>query len=77
MYSEKMDLDNIRKSVYTVNMHCEGCANTIRKGLSDIDGVVYVDPILERKKVSVKYDAGKVSSEAIKETIRNLGYSVE
>ena len=72
-----MDSDNIRKAIYTVNMHCEGCANTIKKGLSEIDGVIQVDPILERRKVSVKYDVGKVSSEAIKEKIGKLGYSVE
>ena len=72
-----MNSDNIRKSVYTVNMHCEGCADTIKKGLSGMDGVILVDPILEKKKVSVKYDPVRVSSETIKEKIRNLGYSVE
>lgn len=72
-----MDSNIIRKSVYTVNMHCEGCANTIRKGLSELEGVIHVEPILERKKVSVEYDAGKVPSETIKEKIRNLGYSIE
>ena len=72
-----MNSDNIRKSLYTVNMHCEGCADTIKKGLSGMEGVVLVDPILEKKKVSVKYDPVRVSSETIKEKIRNLGYSVE
>ncbi len=72
-----MNSDNIRKSLYTVNMHCEGCADTIKKGLSGMDGVILVDPILEKKKVSVKYDPVRVSSETIKEKIRNLGYSVE
>jgi copper chaperone CopZ len=72
-----MNSENIRKSVYTVNIHCEGCADIIKKGLSGIEGVILVDPILEKKKVSVKYDAGKVSSEEIKERIRNLGYTVE
>ena len=72
-----MNSENIKKSVYTVNMHCEGCADTIKKGLSGMDGVILVDPILEKKKVSVKYDPVRVSSETIKEKIRNLGYSVE
>ena len=72
-----MNSDDIRKSVYTVNMHCEGCADTIKKSLSGMDGVIVVNPILEKKKVSVKYDRGRVSSEEIKERIRNLGYTVE
>ncbi|MGP6239671.1 heavy-metal-associated domain-containing protein [Cuniculiplasma sp. SKW4] len=72
-----MDSNILKKSVYTVNMHCEGCANTIRKGLSEMDGIIHVEPILERKGVFVEYDAGKLSPGAIKEKIRNLGYSVE
>ena len=51
-----MNSDNIRKSVYAVNMHCEGCADTIKKGLSGMDGVILVNPILEELTCPVHMD---------------------
>lgn len=72
-----MGLENIRRSVFTVNIHCEGCAETIRKGIITLDGVKVVIPIIDKRKISVEYDERKVNSEIIKEKIRNLGYNVD
>ena len=62
----------------TVNgMSCSHCENSIKKSVSELNGVDSVRVDLKSKKVSVEYDPDKVNLDTIKETIEDQGYDVE
>jgi len=57
-------------------MSCGHCAQSIKKNVSDIQGVSKVDVDMETKTVTVDFDPGIIEIEAVVETIEDQGYEV-
>ena len=57
-------------------MDCEGCARNVTKALKSVKGVSRAEVSLERKRVTVWFDAGKANEEKIRGAIRKAGYLV-
>jgi len=53
-----------------------GNRTSVTKSLTDLDGVENVSVDLESKKVTVRYDEGKVNLVDIKQVLMGEGYSV-
>ena len=56
------------------NLKCHGCANTIRKELSRIEGVSKVEIEMEDSSVNVEFDELLVPKENILKKLARLGY---
>jgi len=56
------------------NLKCHGCANTITKGISKMDGVSNVDVSVEESSVSVEYDDALQNRENIVSKLAKYGY---
>ncbi len=56
------------------NLKCHGCANTITKGISKMDGVSKVDVNVESSTVNVDFNDSKQSKENIIKKLARLGY---
>ena len=65
----------IAKKVFKIDgMHCQNCANRIKRGINSIDGVsAKID--LMKKQAVVKYEK-EVADETLIKEIENLGYKV-
>jgi len=57
-------------------MSCNHCVNAVKSAVSAL-GVDDVDVELKSGNVTVSYDPGKVTEEAIKKAIEEEGYTVE
>lgn len=57
-------------------MTCTGCENTIKSGVSELNGVVEVTADYQNGKTMVKYDSSLVTIEEISEMISSKGYAV-
>ncbi|MNJ52648.1 Copper chaperone CopZ [compost metagenome] len=55
-------------------MSCNHCVNSVEGAVSKLGASAKVD--LSAKNVTVNYDEGKLSVEAIKEAIEDQGYDV-
>ena len=53
---------------------CEGCANSIRKALGRLNGVLKVDIDIDLKRVDTEYDPGEVSQDALAERLTQAGF---
>lgn len=62
----------MQKTFEVQNLKCGGCANTITKKLSETYSNVTVEP--DAKTVTVEFEEGQ--EDAIKATLRELGYPV-
>ena len=62
------------KAEFTVNgMTCEiGCAKTIEKKLSNLDGVKFASVNFNEKLAKVEFDEAKVTPEIIEETVTKI-----
>ena len=60
--------------VHIEGMTCQHCVMNVKKGLSSLDGVSEVVVNLEAKSARV---TGKVEADKIKDTIKQLGYTVK
>lgn len=58
-------------------MSCSHCENAVKKSVGALNGVDNVIVDLKGKKVTVEYDADKVTVDIIKETIEDQGYDVK
>ncbi|AEI37255.1 MAG: copper ion binding protein [Zymomonas mobilis subsp. pomaceae] len=58
-------------------MHCEHCVKAIENGLGQLDGITEVKVSLKNKAVTVDYSAEKITEEAIRKEIEDLGYEVQ
>lgn len=65
----------MEQTIKIQNFKCSGCAATIRKGLSEIDGVSDVQVDLENSSVSLEAD--RQLEETIHAKLAQLGYPVE
>jgi copper chaperone CopZ len=58
-------------------IHCDGCVATIRKSVSALTGIAAVGAEVEKRLISVDYDEGQTSPNAIRERIERAGFDVE
>ncbi|MEO3944810.1 copper chaperone CopZ [Gorillibacterium sp. CAU 1737] len=57
-------------------MSCNHCVQAVEKALGKLEGVGTVKVELTDKKVSVDYEEGRVSVDALKSAIEDQGYDV-
>lgn len=57
-------------------MSCQHCVDSIVKGLGNLNGVIGVTVDLESKQVTVDFNEGMITLQAIKDEIEELGYEV-
>ncbi len=57
-------------------MSCQHCVHAVKSSVGVLAGVDTVDVSLEKKLVTVGFDPGVTSLEAIKHAIRDEGYTV-
>lgn len=57
-------------------MTCEGCANAVRRAVTQPGGVSRVDVDLGARRVTVEYDEGKASEQDVRGRIEDAGYDV-
>jgi copper chaperone CopZ len=57
-------------------MTCTGCENTIKSGVSELEGIVSVEASHVDGKTYVKADTALVKPEQIREVIKEKGYEV-
>ena len=56
------------------NLKCHGCANTISKGISAMEGVSNVVVDLETSSVTIEYDGSAVRVDEFAEKLKTIGY---
>lgn len=66
--------EKTERIVHIEGMSCQHCVMSVKKGLSSLDDVTEVNVNLEAKIARVK---GTVDAEKIKDTIKELGYTVK
>lgn len=57
-------------------MTCTGCENTVKKSVSQLDGVADISASHTDSSATVKFDTSKTSLDAISLAIQEKGYSV-
>lgn len=73
----EINLDNVVLIDMDINgMTCTGCENTIKSGVSELQGVVSVEASYVDGKTFVKADTNIVTLSKISETIASRGYKV-
>lgn len=55
-------------------IHCSGCENTIRRGLSQVPGVRQVEPSQKTQRIELTLDIDKVTLEAVREKLNWMGW---
>jgi copper chaperone len=74
-----MPKDNIKMETVTLRvtgMTCGGCENAVKRALGRLDGVADVAASHAQQSVTVTFDPGKATLDAIKERIAAAGYQV-
>ncbi len=67
----------ITKETFKVWGNCGMCKSTIEKSLKSTKGIKSAKWNVDTKKMTVKYDAEKISLDNIKKTIADSGYDTE
>lgn len=57
-------------------MTCEGCENTVKRKVGELEGITEVSASHTNKNALIKYNAEKVSADEIAAVIANAGYKV-
>jgi len=65
-----------REIVGISGMTCAACAKRIERVVGKLEGVVQASVNFAAEKLSVEYDAQKVSLDKIKETVKDAGYGI-
>ena len=60
-------------TINILNLKCNGCANTIKKGLLSIDGINEVTVTLEKSEIHIDSENEKIIQFA-KEKLASMGY---
>ncbi len=63
----------MQTTIYIQNLKCGGCANTITKGLNDVETVKNVHVNVEDSSVTFDYEMEEKLSE-VKTKLKSLGY---
>ena len=58
----------------TPAIHCDGCADSIKRSLGRLPGVQSVEVDVADKRVDVRYDEGETSNQAIRERLEMAGF---
>ena len=68
---------DIKTVTLTTNpqMHCENCEAKIKKGLRYERGIKDIQTSVPNQTVTVKYDADKISLDAIVKALAKIGYT--
>ena len=61
----------------TPQMHCENCEKKIKNGLKFVKGIKDIQTSVEKQTVTIKYDADKVSTDAIYAAFAKINYSAK
>lgn len=61
------------KTINIVNLKCNGCVNTVKKGMLSIDGVTEVEVDLEQSIVSINEVSDEVFAQ-VKAKLSKMGY---
>ena len=64
------------KTLNVEGMSCDHCKMAVTRAVSALEGVSAVDVSLDNNTVTVDYEEGALSLEAIKEAIESQGYDV-
>jgi copper chaperone len=64
-----------KKTLFIPNISCGHCVMAIKNELGEVKGVSTVDGSLEKKEVTVQWDA-PATIEKIKETLKEINYPV-
>ena len=57
-------------------MHCENCASTITRNLTQMDGILNADVSIATEKAAVTYNPSTLTEDIIVDKIRSLGFDV-
>jgi copper chaperone CopZ len=60
-------------TINILNLKCNGCANTIKKGLLAIDGVNKVEVTLENSEIKINPISNEIFT-SVKEKLSKMGY---
>lgn len=69
--------NEVKSVTYEVNMHCQSCKAKIERDIVFEKGVKEVEATLDKKLVTIKYDATKTDPDKIAKAIEKLGYTVK
>ena len=58
-------------------IHCDSCANTVKRTLQTLPGVCISGVDTETKLVHLSFDESEVSLDAIKESLEEVGFAPE
>jgi periplasmic mercuric ion binding protein len=61
-------------SFHVTGMSCDGCGEKVRTALAQTAGIVKVDVKVADKRITVDYDADKLTADKIAKLISDLGY---
>jgi mercuric ion transport protein len=68
---------NVKEVSFDVNgMTCTGCENTVKSGVSELQGIVDVNASYLEGRVKVSFDTTLVSSSDIESAITGKGYKI-
>jgi len=67
----------IKSVTFEVNMHCLSCKAKIERDIVFEKGVKEVEATLDKKLVTIKYDATKTDPDKIAKAIEKLGYTAK
>jgi Cu+-exporting ATPase len=67
----------MKESLQIEGMHCAGCANSVEKALSEVEGVDKASVNLATEKAFVEFENGDITRDKLKEAVQNAGYDVK
>lgn len=79
-HTENTDLQSVQLITDTLNisgMHCDMCVASIEKGVGELEGIEFVQAILNDSTTVVKYDESVLGMDEIEKAIEKRGYSVK
>jgi Cu+-exporting ATPase len=70
-------MKTVTETVSVKGMTCASCSSAVERNISKADGVINASVNLATEKLTVEYDAEKISMEDMAHRIDKLGYKVE
>jgi copper chaperone CopZ len=67
----------VKQSYFSEDIHCDGCANSIKRSLGKLPGVTEVGVDVEQKRVDVAFDESQTNEQAIKDRLAMAGFPVK
>ncbi len=64
----------MKTTIEVENVKCHGCANSIKKGLKKIEGVLNTNVFVEKSTVEVEYNENKTDFQTIQKKLKAMGY---